>query len=247
MKEPSSSNGRHVVISGASRGLGSALVQGFLEAGYKVSAFSRKSSDSVELLGKCPNFYFAVADLSNGPAMAAFVKSAEAALGPIHGLVNCAAVAADGLLATTADESIRKVLAVNAEGTMRLTRLVVRRLLIGKSGGVILNVSSISSIRGFRGLSVYAFTKGGLDAFTRALARELGGEGIRVNSIVPGYFETEMTRKINETQKEQILRRTPLGRLGVPEDVVGAALFFFSDAARFITGQSLVIDGGSTL
>jgi 3-oxoacyl-[acyl-carrier protein] reductase len=238
---------RHVVISGASRGLGSALVRGFLDAGYKVSAFSRKSSDFVQGLGDNKNFYFAAADLSDASAMSAFVKSAEAALGPVYGLVNCAATAADGLLATTPDDSIRKVLAVNAEGTIRLTRLVVRRLLIGKSGGVVLNVSSISSIRGFRGLSVYAFTKGGLDAFTRALARELGSQGIRVNSIVPGYFETEMTRKITESQKEQILRRTPLGRLGDPEDVVGAALFFFSDAARFITGQCLVIDGGSTL
>jgi 3-oxoacyl-[acyl-carrier protein] reductase len=96
-------------------------------------------------------------------------------------------------------------------------------------------------------MSAYAFTKGGIDAFTRALARELGEEKIRVNSIVPGYYDTEMTRNLNETQKRQILNRTPLGRLGVPEDVVGPTLFFLSDQASFITGQCLVVDGGSTV
>jgi 3-oxoacyl-[acyl-carrier protein] reductase len=145
------------------------------------------------------------------------------------------------------EDVIRKLMSVNGEGTLRFTRLVVRRMLLAKMGGVILNISSISSIRGFKGMSAYAFTKGGIDAFTRALARELGEENIRVNSIVPGYYDTEMTQNLNETQKRQILNRTPLGRLGVPEDVVGPTLFFLSDQASFITGQCLVVDGGSTV
>ena len=96
-------------------------------------------------------------------------------------------------------------------------------------------------------MAAYAFTKGGIDAFTRALARELGERNIRVNSIAPGYYDTEMSHSLNDEQKEQILRRTPLGRLGVPEDVVGSILFFLSDQASFITGQTLVIDGGGTV
>jgi 3-oxoacyl-[acyl-carrier protein] reductase len=96
-------------------------------------------------------------------------------------------------------------------------------------------------------MSVYAFTKGGIDAFTRALARELGEQNIRVNSIAPGYYDTEMSSGLSESQKTQILRRTPLGRLGVPEDVVGSVLFLLSDKASFLTGQVLVIDGGSTI
>ena len=123
----------------------------------------------------------------------------------------------------------------------------MRRMLLGRVGGVILNISSISSMRGFKGLSAYAFTKGGMDAFTRALAREVGAEGIRVNSVAPGYYDTEMSHSLNEEQKQQILRRTPLGRLGEPKDVVGAVLFLLSDEASFITGQVLVIDGGSTI
>ena len=96
-------------------------------------------------------------------------------------------------------------------------------------------------------MAAYAFTKGGIDAFTRALARELGERNIRVNSIAPGYYDTEMSHSLTEDQKEQILRRTPLGRLGLPEDVVGSILFFLSDQASFITGQTLVIDGGGTV
>jgi 3-oxoacyl-[acyl-carrier protein] reductase len=241
---------RHVIISGGSRGLGRAIVSGLLESGYRVSTFSRTRSEFIEkLAGNEGNerFFFAPADLADGPSVAAFLKSAYAKFGNPYGLINCAAIAADGVLATMPEESIRKLLAVNGEGTLRLTRLVVRKMLVANAGGVILNVSSISSLRGFKGMSVYAFTKGGMDAFTRALARELGEQNIRVNSIAPGYYDTEMSSGLSENQKAQILRRTPLGRLGVPEDVVGSVLFLLSEKASFLTGQVLVIDGGSTI
>lgn len=247
MSDRSAGQARHVVISGGSRGLGKAIVQELLDAGYRVSTFSRNSSEFVERCAAREDFYFAPADLADGTSVSSFLRSSEALFGRPYALINCAAIAVDGLLATTPEDSIRKVLLVNAEGTMRLTRLVVRRMLSARSGGVILNISSISSLRGFRGMSVYAFTKGGLDAFTRALARELGEQKIRVNSIVPGYYDTEMSHNLSEAHRRQILRRTPLGRLGSPEDVVGAVLFFLSEQASFVTGQCLVIDGGSTI
>lgn len=238
---------RHILISGGSRGLGRATVTGLLDAGYRVSTFSRTATEFTQKLAGNPSFFFASADLANPPSVAAFVKAAEERFGIPYGLINCAAIAADGLLATMSEDKISKLAVVNVEGTLRLTRLVVRRMLRGQGGGVILNISSISSLRGFRGLSAYAFTKGGMDSFTRALARELGEQKIRVNSVAPGYYDTEMSHNLNDEQKEQILRRTPLGRLGVPEDVVGAVLFLLSDQASFITGQVLVIDGGSTV
>jgi 3-oxoacyl-[acyl-carrier protein] reductase len=239
--------GRHVVISGGSRGLGEAIVGGLLSAGYRVSTFSRSSTPFIEEVQKNSAFFFAPADLANFPSVASFLKESEKHFGPPYGLINCAAIAVDGLLATLAESAIQKVLSINAEGTLRFTRLAVRRMLSARSGGVILNISSVSSLRGFKGLSAYAFTKGGLDAFTRSLARELGEQKIRVNSVAPGYYDTEMSRNLDADQKAQIERRTPLGRLGTPEDVVGAVLFLLSDQASFITGQLLTIDGGASV
>lgn len=247
MNKVLSAEPRHVIVTGGSRGLGMAIVSGLLGAGYQVSTFSRRPTAFVQQMSGHEGFLFMPADLSHGPSIDTFLKSACGLLGAPYALVNCAAIAADGLFATTSEASIRSLLSVNAEGTLCFTRRVVRRMLLAKAGGVILNISSISSARGYKGLATYSFTKGGLDAFTRALARELGPVGIRVNSIAPGYYETEMSHSLNEEQKKQILRRTPLGRLGEPKDVVGAVIFLLSDEASFITGQLLVIDGGSTV
>ncbi len=247
MSDPTAISSRHITISGGSRGLGKAIVAALLGAGYRVSTFSRNPSEFTEQLAGDPNFFFAPADLSDRSSVAAFLKSAEAKFGVPYGLINCAAIAADGVLATMPEGKISQLVAVNVEGTLQFTRLVVRRMLRLENGGVILNISSISANRGFRGLAAYAFTKGGLDAFTRALARELGERKIRVNCIAPGYYDTEMSHNITGEHREQILRRTPLGRLGVPEDVVGSILFFLSDQASFITGQTLVVDGGGTV
>jgi len=242
-----STDDRHIIISGGSRGLGKAIVTSLLDSGYRVSTFSRSSSEFTQQMAGNDRFFFASADLCDKISLSTFLKSAEALFGLPYGLINCAAIAADGVLATMPEDKIRKLVSVNVDGTLQFTRLVVRRMLGAQTGGVILNISSISSLRGFRGMAAYAFTKGGIDAFTRALARELGERNIRVNSVAPGYYDTEMSHSLTDEQKEQILRRTPLGRLGVPEDVVGSVLFFLSDQASFITGQTLVIDGGGTV
>jgi 3-oxoacyl-[acyl-carrier protein] reductase len=238
---------RHIIISGGSRGLGEAIVRGLLDSGYRVSTFSRKTTKFIEQLTDNDNFYFATADLADVSSVSAFLKSSEERFGTPYGLINCAAIAADGMLAMMPEKTIGQLVAVNVEGTLKFTRLVVRRMLLSKLGGSIVNISTISALRGFKGLSAYAFTKGGMESFTRALARELGQQKIRVNSIAPGYYDTEMSRNLNNEQREQILRRTPLGRLGRPEDVVGPVLFLLSDQASFITGQTLVVDGGSTV
>ena len=226
--------GRHIMISGGSRGLGQAIVTALLDAGYRVSTFSRGPSPFTEKLAGDDRFFFATADLADGKSLSTFLRSAEAKFGLPYGLINCAAIAADGVLATMPEDRIRKIVSINVDGTLQFTRLVVRRMLQSKGGGAILNISSITTA-----LQVFQFSL--------ALARELGERNIRVNSIAPGYYDTEMSHSLTDQQKDQILRRTPLGRLGVPEDVVGSILFFLSDAASFITGQTLVIDGGSTI
>jgi 3-oxoacyl-[acyl-carrier protein] reductase len=241
-----SADRRHIVISGGSRGLGQALVQGLLDAGYAVSTFSRGATAFTRSLDGDAAFYFAEADVSDAGQTDAFVADAVAKLGRPYGLINCAGIARDGVLATMPDSQIDQLLAINLAGTLHLTRRVVRGMLLEHGDGVILNISSIIGLRGYRGLSAYAATKAGMDGITRSLARELGGKKIRVNSVAPGYLTTEMTHGLDERQQHQIVKRTPLGRLGTPQDVLGPVLFLLSDAGRFVTGQVLVVDGGIT-
>ena len=117
-------------------------------------------------------------------------------------------------------------------------------MLINRWGRIV-TITSIVGKSGFRGLSVYSMTKAALDGFTRSLARELGDRGITVNSVAPGFLETEMTHGLSSLQKDQIVRRTPAGRLGRSEDVNGVVKFLCSDAAEFVTGQTIIVDGGA--
>jgi 3-oxoacyl-[acyl-carrier protein] reductase len=246
VSDPSTTAARHVLISGGSRGLGESLVTGLLDAGYFVSTFSRRKTEFTEQNAANANFFFETADIADAKSLDGFLRAAESKLGTFYGLINCAGIAADGVLATMPEQQLESVVSVNLTGALRLTRRVLRRMLLNSTGGVIINVSSIIGLRGYSGLAAYAATKAGMDAMTRSLARELGHRQIRVNSIAPGYLETEMTHGLSAEQKDQIVRRTPLGRLGRPGDVVGPVRFLLSDAAAFITGQVLVVDGGIT-
>lgn len=237
---------QHIIISGGSRGLGQALVTGLIQAGYRVSTFSRNGTEFTSEMQGHEAFWFDEADVSQAAQIADFVTQATARFGRPFGLINCAGVARDGVLATMPETQIDQLLSINLAGTLHLSRQVIREMLTEQGGGVILNISSIIGLRGYRGLSAYAATKAGMDGITRSLARELGSRNIRVNSIAPGYLTTEMTHGLDDHQQNQIVKRTPLGRLGTPEDVLGSVLFLLSDAAKFITGQVLVIDGGIT-
>ncbi len=184
-------------------------------------------------------------DMADSPSLARVVAAVEKEAGPIDTLINNAGIAYDGVLAGMPPEQIERLVQVNLTGSLLLTRLVVRRMLLRNSGNIV-NISSIIGIRGYSGLAAYSATKGGLDAMTRALARELGSRNIRVNAIAPGYLETEMTHGLSDFQRDQVVRRTPLGRLGVPADVVGVVQFLLSPASAYMTGQTLVVDGGVT-
>jgi 3-oxoacyl-[acyl-carrier protein] reductase len=243
---PAASAARHVLVSGGTRGLGRVLVEGLLDAGYVVSTCGRNPTDFVASHAKNERFFFAPADVSDAQATASFVRAAEERFGRPYGLVNCAGVAIAGVLPAMREDEIDQLLAINLAGALKLTRLVARRMLVARGEGSIVMISSVVGVRGYNGLVAYGATKGGLDAAARALARELGGRDIRVNSIAPGYLETEMTHGLTDGDRKQIVRRTPLGRLGTPKDVVGPVLFLLSDAARFVTGQLLVVDGGLT-
>jgi 3-oxoacyl-[acyl-carrier protein] reductase len=239
--------GRHVIISGGSRGLGRALVEGLLAAGYQVSAFSRSHTDFTDQRVADPAFFFEPADVADSQTLGRFLRNAQERFGPPFGLVNCAGLATVGVLALLRDDQIDQAIATNLKGTLTLTRLALRQMRLRGDGGSIVNISSVVGLRGYRGMAVYGATKGGIDAMTRALARELGSWGIRVNSVAPGYLRTEMSQSLEPEQLDKIMRRTPLGRLGSPADVVGPVKFLLSDESAFITGQVLVVDGGITV
>jgi 3-oxoacyl-[acyl-carrier protein] reductase len=238
--------GVHVVVSGGSRGLGRCLVEALLRDECLVSTFSRSETEFTQGLAGNERFFFERADASDPQSLERFVSSAVERIGVPFGLVNCAGRAVEGVLPAMPPEQIDGVLATNLGGALHLTRAMLRRMLVDRAGGSIVNISSIIGLRGYAGLCVYAATKGGMDAMTRSLARELGPRGIRVNSVAPGYLDTEMTHGLDEAQRRQIVRRTPLGRLGRPEDVVGTVRFLLSEASRFVTGQVITVDGGIT-
>ncbi len=240
---------RLALVTGGSRGLGAGLVQAFLEAGYCVETCARTSTDTVRAWEDDPEykerFHFVAADVANPADAERFVKEAAERWGRIDVLVNNAGVAREGVIGLFGDEALDQVIDLNLKGTVYVTR-AASRVMLSRRSGAIVNISSVVGLSGYRGLSVYGATKAALDGLTRALARELGSRGITVNSVAPGYLRTEMSHGLDEDQLGQIARRTPLGRLGEPEDVARAVLFLTDPANRFLTGQVVVVDGGLT-
>ncbi len=241
---------RTIVVTGGSKGLGAGIVRSFLASGDRVATCARSSTDEVEAWASDPGlkdrFFFQKADLAVREDSDAFVKAVTAHWDGIDVLVNNAGIARDGVLGLFSDDDVDDVVDLNLKGTIHITRLVSRHMLARRSGGRIINISSIIGLSGYRGLSVYGATKAALDGFTRALARELGSRGITVNSIAPGYLRTEMTHGLDEGQLEQIVRRTPVGRLGEADDVARAVQFLAAPENDYITGHVLVLDGGLT-
>lgn len=240
-------NNRRAVISGGSKGLGAAIVEQFLRNGYTVATFSRRETPQVEqwLRDYPDRFFFRAFSLTDSAECKAFIAEFQDRFGAIDTLVNNAGVANTSLIALENDDAIDRVVDLNLKGTFYLTRQVTRSML-SLDRGRIINISSIVGLSGYRGLAVYSATKAGLDGFSRALARELGSRKITVNSVAPGYLTTEMTEELDTRQMRQIVGRTPLGRLGTPEDVAKVVSFLASDDADFITGQTIVVDGGIT-
>jgi 3-oxoacyl-[acyl-carrier protein] reductase len=240
---------RVVIVTGGSRGLGAGIVQSYLDSGDLVATCARSVTAEVEAWQKDPDhadrFLFVAADLSKREDADGFVKQVVATWGHVDVLINNAGVARDGILGMFSDDDIDTVVDLNLKGTLYVTRQVSRRMLARHRGSIV-NVSSIVGRSGYRGLAVYSATKAALDGMTRALARELGSRGITVNGIAPGYLRTEMSHGLDEEQLQQIVRRTPAGRLGEPDDIARACQFLTDPRNDYLTGQVLVVDGGLT-
>ena len=171
------------------------------------------------------------------------IERVESELGDLDILVNNAGVTRDTLIARMSDADWDEVIDTNLRGTFNTCRAVSRKMLRRRSGAIV-NLSSVVGVHGNPGQANYAASKAGIIGLTKALARELGVRGVRVNAIAPGYITTELTDVLTEEQTGLILGNTPLGRLGSPEDVAAAVRFLCSDEAAFITGDVLLVDGG---
>ena len=241
---------RHVIVTGGSRGLGEAMVRRMLADGYRVSTCSRSKTPFIEEMMAHPDyrdrFLWAACAVGVASETDRFVRDAVAWAGEerLYGLVNNAAIAVAGILATFPNVESERILRVNLLGAIEMARAVSQVLLRQNSGGRIINISSIIGSRGYNGLAAYSASKAGLEGLTRALARELGRRQITVNALAPGYVETEMSATLSAGQLAQIVNRTPLGRLATPRDVVGVVMFLLGDEAAFITGQTIMVDGG---
>ena len=239
---------RTIIISGGSKGLGLAMVTHCLERGSAVATFARSETTEVGNLRQRfgETFHFEPLDAGNADAVDGFVQRVQTRSGAIYGLVNNAAVGQDHLLAHIAPATVAAIIATNLTAPILLTRSVLRRMLLNADGGRIVNVSSICGSRGYAGLTVYSATKGGLDAFTRSLAREVGSRGILVNAIAPGFFPSAMSSTLAARQLDTIRRRTPTERLCSEQDVL-PVLDMLLFAPINMTGQTVFIDGGSSI
>jgi 3-oxoacyl-[acyl-carrier protein] reductase len=239
--------GRVAVVSGGSRGLGRVLVERLLKEGWRVATFSRATNPFLEeMAGKAgEDFWWQQADLVEMQSLHDFVAGVVRRFQRIDLLINNAGTLHQELLLTMSSSKISSLISANLIGPITLTQGCTRSMS-RSGGGVVINVSSVNSVRGYRGVAVYSAAKAGLDGFTRSLARELGAFNIRVNSVVPGFFDTDMTARVTTPDRERIQRRTPLGRMADINEIADATLYLCSPSASFITGQTIIVDGGIT-
>jgi 3-oxoacyl-[acyl-carrier protein] reductase len=231
--------GRTALVTGGSRGIGRAIATELARAGASVVLGFRSGADDAETVASEIGGRAVQADVAEPEDAKRLVEEA----GDVDILVNNAGVTRDGLLARMSDDDWQVVLDTNLGGTFNTCRAASRGMMRRRAGAIV-NVSSIVGLHGNPGQTNYSASKAGIIGFTKALARELGSRGIRANVVAPGYVSTRLTNELPEELRNAMLANTPLGRFGEPEDVAGAVRFLCSDAAAFVTGEVLLVDGG---
>ena len=242
---------RNVIVTGGSRGLGLGIARKLTGVGYRVIAVARKQNDELTAamqeaeLANPGSFHFTPFDLGEIEGIPDLVKTLRKDFGPIYGLVNNAGISFEGVLALMPTSQIEQLIRVNTLSPIVLTKYVVRSMM-ADGGGRIVNLASIIASTGYSGLSVYGATKSSVIGFSRSLAREVGRMGVNVNSVAPGFVDTDLTHGLKEEQRQKIERRSALRRLADIDDVANAVEFLLSDKAKNITGTVLTVDAGNT-
>ena len=229
----------NVLVTGASRGLGAAIAERLATDGFHVIALARKVGEPRERI--TPVAF----DLADTAAMPELVRGLRQRFGPIYGLVNNAGLGTEGLLANMPDVEIEALIRLNTLSPIVLSKYVVRGMMAQGRGRVV-NMSSIVASSGFNALSVYSATKASLVGFTRSLAREVGRVGVTVNAVAPGFIDTEMTRGLDERDRQRIAARAALRRLAEPRDVAAMVAYLMGEGGRNISGAVLTVDAGGT-
>ena len=239
---------RNVLVSGGTRGVGLAIAQRLAAGGFRVFALGRKESQGLAAaIAQAPAgaLNFLPFDLADVEAIPELVRGLKAGHGALYGLVNNAALGTHGLLSNMHHSDIEKLIRLNTVSPITLTKYAVRGMMTAGEGRIV-NISSIIGFTGYSGLSVYGATKAAMLGFTRSLAREVGGLGVTVNAVAPGFMDTEMTESMTAEQRGKIAGRAALKRLVDVEDVAGAVAYLMSDGAKNVTGTVLTVDAGNT-
>lgn len=244
--------GQDVIITGGTSGIGKAMAQTFLQQGARVAVLGsnkEKGEQAVsDLSGHVPQgvVKFFQVDVSNKQQVEQCIKTVLEEFGKVDVLINNAGITRDQLLMKMTEEDWDTIMDINVKSCYNMTQALIRPMIKARKG-VIINMSSVVGISGNAGQANYAASKAAIIGFTKAMAKEVASRNILVNCIAPGFIETPMTHALNDLQKESVLAKIPLGRMGEPSDIAQMALFLASPMAKYITGQVFVVDGGMTI
>lgn len=236
----------NILITGVSKGLGAVIANEAIKEGHFVIGISRSENEMIQKFKESNQFKHIKYDLSNSQNLKKEIFQSNIGFDfPIHAFINNAAIAYDDIVTNLKYDPLLEMYNVNVFSPMLITREIIRLMLFHKIQGSLIHISSVCAHTGYKGLAMYASSKGALEAFSKTTAREWGSKGIRSNCIAPGFMETEMSQNLNHEQKERIYNRTSLKKETDSLSVAKSCLFLASEDAKSITGQTILVDNGT--